>query len=91
VAAGAKIAPAPTHQRSEETLNLLLNVAAEKQQMTVEDNAGPAVSARYDLVHRSASHEDFDMASAGLVKVFEGAAASATPTCRGSPKPHSPR
>jgi hypothetical protein len=49
-----------------------LNVAAEKQQVTVEDNAGPAVSARYDLAHRSASHEDFDMASAGLVKVFEG-------------------
>jgi hypothetical protein len=26
--------------------------------------------ARYDLPNRSASHEDFDMASAGLVKVF---------------------
>jgi hypothetical protein len=27
--------------------------------------------ARYDLPNRSASHEDFDMASAGLVKVFD--------------------
>ena len=28
--------------------------------------------ARYDLPHRSEPHEDFDMASFGLVKVLEG-------------------
>lgn len=36
------------------------------------DNVFVYTFARYDLVHRSASHEDFDIASAGLVKVLEG-------------------
>jgi hypothetical protein len=35
------------------------------------DNAFVYTFARYDLVHRSAPQEDFDMASAGLVKVLD--------------------
>jgi hypothetical protein len=35
------------------------------------DNVFVYTFARYDLAHRSASHEDFDIASAGLVKVLE--------------------
>jgi len=35
------------------------------------DNVFVYTFARYDLTHRSASHEDFDMASAGLVSVFD--------------------
>lgn len=35
--------------------------------------------ARYDLAHRNASHEDFDIASAGLAKVLEGPLWSALP------------
>lgn len=48
--------------------------------------------ARYDLANASATHEGFDLASAGLVKVLnEGRLVSATPTCRGSPRLRSPR
>ena len=36
------------------------------------DDAFVYTFARYDLPHRSASHEDFDMASKGVVKVLEG-------------------
>jgi len=35
------------------------------------DNVFVYTFARYDLPHRSASHEDFDMASKGVVKVLE--------------------
>lgn len=36
------------------------------------DNVFVYTFARYDLAHRSAVNEDFDIASAGLVKVLEG-------------------
>jgi hypothetical protein len=35
------------------------------------DNVFVYTFARYDLPHRSAAHEDFDVASAGVVKVLE--------------------
>lgn len=36
------------------------------------DNVFVYTFARYDLAYRGASHEDFDIASAGIVKVIEG-------------------
>jgi hypothetical protein len=36
------------------------------------DNAFVYTFARYDLPHHTAAHEDFDIASAGVVKVLEG-------------------
>jgi len=42
--------------------------------------------ARYDLPHRSARHEDFDMASAGLVKVLEGRRGQRYPDMPWEPK-----
>lgn len=35
------------------------------------DNAFVYTFARYDLPHRASPHEDFDIASRGIVKVFE--------------------
>lgn len=45
--------------------------------------------ASYDLPHHTDPHEDFDKASLGVVKVLDGAAVSAIPTCPGSPRPRS--
>ncbi|HMD97677.1 MAG TPA: hypothetical protein VKM93_10165 [Terriglobia bacterium] len=42
--------------------------------------------ARYDLPHRSAPHEDFDMASFGLVKVLEGRRGQRYPDMPWEPK-----
>jgi hypothetical protein len=42
--------------------------------------------ARYDLAYRCASHEDFDMASAGLVRVLEGGRGQRYPEVPWEPK-----
>jgi hypothetical protein len=42
--------------------------------------------ARYDLPHRSALHEDFDLASRGVVKVLEGRYGARYPEMRWEPK-----
>ena len=42
--------------------------------------------ARYDLPHRSGPHEDFDMASFGLVKVLEGRRGQRFPDMPWEPK-----
>jgi hypothetical protein len=42
--------------------------------------------ARYDLAYRTASHEDFDIASAGLVKVLEGGRGQRYPDMPWEPK-----
>jgi hypothetical protein len=42
--------------------------------------------ARYDFLHRAASHEDFDMASYGIVKVLEGGHGQRYPDMPWEPK-----
>jgi hypothetical protein len=50
------------------------------------DNVFVYTFARYDLPYRCASHEDFDMASAGLVRVLEGARGQRYPDMPWEPK-----
>lgn len=50
------------------------------------DNVFVYTFGRYDLPHRSASHEDFDMASYGLVKVLEGSRGLRYPDMPWEPK-----
>ena len=50
------------------------------------DNAFVNTFARYDLPHRSESHEDFDMASFGVVKVLEGRCGQRYPDMPWEPK-----
>jgi hypothetical protein len=47
--------------------------------------------ARYDLAHRNTAHEDFNMASKGVVKVLEGRHGQRYPDMPWEPKSHSPR
>ena len=49
------------------------------------DNAFVYTFARYDLPHRAMSNEDFDIASCGIVKVFEGENRSAVRRYPGLP------
>lgn len=50
------------------------------------DNVFAYTFALYNLPHRSASHEDFDMASAGVVKVLEGSRGQRYPDMPWEPK-----
>src|SRR5262249_18318738 len=50
------------------------------------DNAFVYTFARYDLPHRNASHEDFDLASKGVVKVLEGRCGRRYPDMPWEPK-----
>jgi hypothetical protein len=50
------------------------------------DNAFVYTFARYDLPHRSASHEDFDPASKGVVKALEGGRGQRYPDMPWEPK-----
>lgn len=50
------------------------------------DTAFPYTFARYDLSDRSPSHEDFDMASAGLVRVLDGRRGQRYPDMPWEPK-----
>jgi hypothetical protein len=50
------------------------------------DTAFVYTFARYDLPHRSALHEDFDMASKGVVKVLEGSRGQRYPDMQWEPK-----
>jgi hypothetical protein len=50
------------------------------------DTAFVNTFARYDLPYRSDPHEDFDMASFGVVKVFEGRHGQTYPDMPWEPK-----
>lgn len=50
------------------------------------DNVFVYTFARYDLPHRGASHEDFDLASKGVVKVLEGDCGERYPDMPWEPK-----